>query len=178
LAPNGGSRTPWEKNLETNRRLAEDSEREYLAMTEQEVSRNEQQLVVFLVGNESYGIDIFRVIEIIRVCTITPIPKTQPHIRGLVNLRGKTIPVIDLRIRFKLSNCEDHDGARIIIVDTEDGHTGILVDGVREVLTLDSEQLDAAPTVASETDSTFVTGIAKVDAGLITLLDLDKALAA
>lgn len=147
-------------------------------MAEEQVLTNEEQMVVFSLGTEAYGIDIFRVNEIIRLREITPIPKTAGYIRGLVNLRGKTIPVVDLRARFHLGCSEDGENTRIIVVDAESGNVGVVVDAVREVITLAPEQVDKAPNFADEPGMEFVRGIAKTDAGLITLLDLDQALAA
>lgn len=138
----------------------------------------EQQTVVFLLGKESYGIDIFRVNEIIRLREITPIPRTDIHIRGLVNLRGKTIPVVDLRARLNLGCADDSDDTRIIVVDTDQGNVGIVVDAVREVITLEASSIEDTPALVTDLSTDFVRGVAKQDEGLITLLDLDKALAA
>jgi purine-binding chemotaxis protein CheW len=147
-------------------------------MSTDTVIQTEEQNVVFVIGNESYGIDIFRVNEIIRLREITPIPRSESHIRGLVNLRGKTIPVVDLAVRLSLSTEGDTDNTRIIVVDTEQGHVGIIVDEVREVVTLKSEEVEATPTMVTELSADFIRGVAKQPSGLITLLDLDLALAA
>lgn len=136
------------------------------------------QTVVFRLGSEFYGIDIFRVNEIIRLREITPVPRTESHMRGLVNLRGKTIPVIDLRVRMNLPECEDTDSSRIIVVESEHGKVGVVVDAVTEVASIEGESIDAAPTVMAEVAPDFVRGVAKRELDLITLLDLDHALAA
>lgn len=137
----------------------------------------DQQLVVFRLAGESYGIDIFRVNEIIRLREITPIPRTDQHIRGLVNLRGKTIPVVDLHARFCIETAEDTDSTRIIVVESDQGNVGVVVDEVREVITLDPDQVEQTPALVTSVDTEFVKGVAKQDGQLITLLDLDKALA-
>lgn len=142
------------------------------------VFEHEEQMVVFRLDTESYGIDIFRVNEIIRLREITPIPRTDTHIRGLVNLRGKTIPVVDLRARFGLPTRDDGESTRIIVVESDQGNVGIVVDEVKEVLTLTPEQVEHAPTLVTSVSTDFVRGVAKQNAMLITLLDLDKALAA
>lgn len=147
-------------------------------MANNPVLSQEEQMVVFNLGTEAYGIDIFRVHEIIRLREITPIPKTEGYIRGLVNLRGKTIPVVDLRERFFLGRSEDTDTTRIIVVESDNGNVGVVVDAVREVITLNPEQVDQAPTLVSDAESDFVRGVAKTEAGLITLLNLDQALVA
>lgn len=136
----------------------------------------EQQVVVFRLEGESYGIDIFRVNEIIRLREITPVPQTKPHIRGLVNLRGKTIPVVDLRSRFGLPAVEDKETTRIIVVESEHGHVGVVVDEVNEVLTIANDGVEETPSIVGTEATEFVRGIAQRQGHLITLLDLDKTL--
>lgn len=138
----------------------------------------EEQLVVFRLDTENYGIDIFRVNEIIRLREITPLPQTEEHLKGLVNLRGKTIPVVDLRVRFGMSGNEEGETTRIIVVDTDAGNVGIVVDAVCEVLTLTGEETENTPALVADTCVDYVRGVAKRDNRLITLLDLDKVLAA
>lgn len=140
-----------------------------------QVSSN-KQVVVFRLAGESYGIDIFRVNEIIRLREITPVPQTRPHIRGLVNLRGKTIPVVDLRSRFGMELTPDMDSTRIIVVESDLGNIGVVVDEVSEVLTIAAEAIEPTPSLVEAEETEFVTAIAQRDGRLITLLDLDKAL--
>lgn len=147
-------------------------------MSETTQTNHEAQTIVFKLGDECYGVDIFRVNEIIRMRDITPIPRTEAHIRGLVNLRGKTIPVVDLKLRLGMSPFTETDHTRIIVLDNEDGTVGILVDEVREVVTLDTNSVDIAPALVTDLDTDFVSGVAKSTIGLITLLNLDRALAA
>jgi len=147
-------------------------------MANEEVKRADEQVVVFLLDKESYGIDIFRVSEIIRLREITPIPKSEEHIRGLVNLRGKTIPVVDLRVRFRLKAQDETDLSRIIVVEAAESQVGIVVDAVTEVVNLEGENIEAAPGLVTELDADFVRGVAKTETGIITLLDLDQALVA
>jgi purine-binding chemotaxis protein CheW len=106
------------------------------------------------------------------------VPRTEAHVRGLVNLRGKTIPVIDLRSRFSLPSVDETDSSRIIVVDSESGQIGVVVDAVTEVLTLQGDQIDKTPALVSDPDNQFVRAVAKTNDRLITLLDLDFALAA
>jgi purine-binding chemotaxis protein CheW len=138
----------------------------------------DRQTVVFRLSGESYGIEIFRVNEIIRMRDITPIPRTEAHISGLVNLRGKTIPVVDLRVRMGLEVVEETDSSRIIVVDAEDGQVGIIVDAVNEVVTLEGQHIEPTPSLANDDQTEFVEAVAKRDAELVTLLNLDSALAA
>ena len=147
-------------------------------MSEKTETQIDAQTIVFKLGDECYGVDIFRVNEIIRMRDITPIPRTEPHIRGLVNLRGKTIPVVDLKLRLGMDAFVETEMTRIIVLDSEDGTVGVLVDEVREVVTLDQSKIDSAPALVTDLDTDFVGGVAKSDHGLITLLNLDRALAA
>ncbi|MCU0316615.1 MAG: chemotaxis protein CheW [Fimbriimonadaceae bacterium] len=139
---------------------------------------HDEQTVVFRLAEESYGIEIFRVNEIIRLREITPIPRTDSHLKGLVNLRGKTIPVVDLRARFHLAESEETDSTRIIVVESDQGNVGIVVDAVTEVMTLQSDQIEETPALVTDMETDFVRAVAKHNDNLITLLDLDKALAA
>lgn len=147
-------------------------------MSTQEALAEEQQTVVFRMGEESYGIDIFRVREIIRMREITPIPRTNTYIRGIINCRGKTIPVVDLSARLQLDNPEETDDTRIIVVENEGGNIGIIVDEVTEVITLQADQIEDTPALVTDVSTDFVKAVARCDDHLITLLDLDKTLAA
>lgn len=140
---------------------------------------DDQQAVVFRLAGEAYSIEIFRVSEIIRVPEITPIPRTLGHVKGLVNLRGKTIPVVDLRTRLDLPETEDTDSTRIIVVESEEGNIGLKVDAVTEVMTLHGDSMENAPEMVAETKTAeYVRSIAKHSSQLITMLDLESALAA
>lgn len=141
-------------------------------------TRTDQQTVVFELGEEQFGVDIFRVNEIIRLPEVTQIPKTDPNLMGLVNLRGENIPVIDLKGRLGLAGGETTDRARIIVIEGETGHTGILVDQVQEVITLKGDQIERAPSIAADPSNDFIVGVARHNDSLISLLDLDQVLAA
>jgi purine-binding chemotaxis protein CheW len=143
-----------------------------------EHSRPDSQSVIFRLDAENYGIDIFRVSEIIRMREITPIPRSENYVRGLVNLRGKTIPVVDLRVRLCLETKEETENSRIIVVESDHGQVGMIVDAVSEVATLAADSIEDAPDLASDVSAEFVSGIAKRSGNLVTLLDLDKTLAA
>jgi purine-binding chemotaxis protein CheW len=134
-----------------------------------------EQVVVFRLEAERYGVDIFRVNEIIRLREITPIPHTEPHVRGLVNLRGKTIPVVDLRVRFGIAADETTEKARIIVVEVESGQVGLIVDEVCEVATLSGSSVEPPPGLAGA-ENDCVRGVARRDERLIALLDLDRTL--
>jgi purine-binding chemotaxis protein CheW len=136
------------------------------------------QLVVFHLGDEAYGIDIFRVNEIIRLKEVTPVPGTQAHIRGLINLRGKTIPVMDLRLRLGMESAEETDASRIVVVNLEGESIGIIVDAVNEVLNLPESELQTPPESVTGDGTEFIWCLAQRSGRILTLLDLDQALAA
>ncbi|RYG16005.1 purine-binding chemotaxis protein CheW [bacterium] len=133
----------------------------------------DEQVVVLRLGTERYGIDIFRVNEIIRLREITPLPHTAPHVRGLVNLRGRTIPVVDLRVRLGMDCGEATGQARIIVVEAGSGQVGLIVDEVCEVGTLDGGSIEPPPGLA---EGDFVRGVARRGDRLVALLDLDRTL--
>jgi purine-binding chemotaxis protein CheW len=139
-----------------------------------------QQLVVFSLGNEEYALPITKVQEIIRYTEPRAVASETAWIRGVISLRGKIVPVCDLAARLGLQS-ERHPDAKIVIVETENGTAGVIVDDVEEVLTVEPEQLDAVP--AAGTD--FIEAIAKIDDRLVVLLnangifaDLEVAVAA
>jgi purine-binding chemotaxis protein CheW len=138
----------------------------------------ELQVVVFRLGDELYGIHIFRVCEIIKLREITFVPRTKKHVRGLLNLRGKTIPIVDLRVCMSLEAAPDTEATRIIVVETDYDHVGLVVDSVKEVATLKPEQLESVSSLITDSKDDFICGIAKQGPHLVTLLDLDKVLAA
>ena len=136
----------------------------------------ENQIVVFELNSESFGIDIAAVESIIKMQEITAMPQAPDFVEGVINLRGKVLPVIDLRKRFNLSERKIEKDSRIIVVNTGQTGVGMIVDGVSEVLTISDGLIEEAPKITSTVDSTFVSGIAKVDNRLIILLDLGRVL--
>jgi purine-binding chemotaxis protein CheW len=132
----------------------------------------QQQLVVFSLGTEEYGLPITQVQEIIRYSEPRTIPSAYASVRGVINLRGKIIPVLDLKHRLALPNAEGAEG-KIVIVESQIGTAGLIVDEVDEVLTVDDEQLEEPP--ASQ--SGHVRAVAKVEDRLLILLDPSDLLA-
>lgn len=134
----------------------------------------ELQLVSFNLGAEEFVVDIAAVQEIVRMPEITRVPRAPEFVEGVVNLRGKIIPVLDLRKRFRLPVTEPTKSTRIIIVAIAGKTIGLIVDGVSEVLRLDAASVEATPEmVATQIDSAFLKGIAKLGGRLLILLDLD-----
>ncbi len=132
------------------------------------------QLVTFSLGSEEYAVDILKVQEINRMKEITRIPNAPSYVEGVINLRGKVMPVIDLRKKFGLESQENDAQSRIMIIDVQGMTIGLVVDAVSEVLRIPSDIVDPTPPVASEAGTEFITGIAKLEDRLIILLDMDR----
>ncbi|MDR7866532.1 MAG: chemotaxis protein CheW [Sporomusaceae bacterium] len=132
-----------------------------------------EQLVVFRLGKEEYAVSITQVKEIIRYGGATKLPNTPDHMEGIINLRGKVIPVIDLAKRFGLVR-EKTDGAQAVIVEAARREVGVVVDGVTEVLRIEDSAIELAQTVCHA--GQFLRGIGKLEGRLLIILDLDKLL--
>lgn len=131
------------------------------------------QFVTFHIGNEEYGIDILKVQEINRIVDITPVPNSPHYIEGVMNLRGKVIPVINLRRMFGLGDKQWDNTSRIIVVDVG-VVLGMIVDSVSEVLRVSSNIIDPPPSMTTSISSEHVKGIGKLNDRLLILLDIDK----
>lgn len=134
----------------------------------------ESQLVVFKLGKEEYGVSILQVQEIKRMTDITRVPHTPEYIKGVINLRGSVLPVLDLKKRLCLPNAEYTEDTRIIIVNLDDLAVGLIVDGVSEVTAIAAEQIDSSQSVAGTDGSSFISGVGKLDNRLLILLDLES----
>ena len=137
----------------------------------------EQQLVVFQLDAELYGVEISRVHEIIRLQSITRVPRAPAFVEGVINLRGKVIPVVDLRRRFGLPTADHTRASRIVVVEIGDQVVGVIVDGVSEVLRVNPSIVEPPSPVVAGIDSEYLHGIAKLPERLVILLDLDRVLA-
>jgi purine-binding chemotaxis protein CheW len=142
----------------------------------------ESKVLTFRLGGESYGIEILKVREIIGLMEITAVPRSAAHIRGVINLRGKIVPVIDMRQKFGLPPAELKRENCIITVMAGAGQaallTGILVDSVSEVIQLQAGQVEALPALGEDLKLDFVTGLAKLQSKVVILLDIDKTIQA
>lgn len=134
------------------------------------------QVVSFRLANEQYAIDIMGVQEIILLSAITQIPDVPEYIRGLINLRGKVIPIVDLRKRFHLEAAEPNEHTRIVVVNTADHTFGIVVDAVNEVLRIQEEQLEPPPTGLVGTERAYIKGLVKMEEKIMILLSLEGML--
>lgn len=138
--------------------------------------QNYIQLVTFSVGAEEFGVDILRVQEINRMMAISKVPNSPPFVEGVINLRGKVIPVIDMRLRFGMPATGVTAHTRIIVMDLQDRITGFVVDAVREVLRMDASSLEATPEIVASISEDYLKGIGRLPDRLLLLLDLDKLL--
>jgi purine-binding chemotaxis protein CheW len=136
----------------------------------------ERQLVIFDLANEHYAVDIAAVDSIIEIQSITAVPRAPQFIEGITNLRGVVLPVIDLRKRFGLEVQETTRKTRIVVVEMDSMAVGLIVDAVTEVIRIPEDAIEPLSPIVTTVDSTFITGVAKVDERLIILLDLNKVL--
>jgi purine-binding chemotaxis protein CheW len=137
---------------------------------------NEIQLVVFDLASEHYGFDIADVREIMRMQNITKVPGAMSYVEGVINLRGKVLPVLDLRKRLGLTVSEQTEESRIVIIDVAEGEVGVIVDAVTEVLRVRNSAIDTPSSMVMQGNADYLRGIAKLADRLIILLDLSKLL--
>ncbi len=138
--------------------------------------------LTFYLGDEGYGLEILKVQEIIGLQTITKMPGTPGYVKGVINLRGKVIPVVDLRLKFGMEQQETTRKTCIIVVQVQRGDAGliigIMVDEVSEVLNISEDQIEAAPAMGTQVDTHFILGMAKTEDAVKILLDIDQVLSA
>jgi purine-binding chemotaxis protein CheW len=133
-----------------------------------------RQLVSFHIANEEFGVDILKVQEIIKIISITKVPNSPVFVEGVINLRGRIIPVIDLRTRLGIPKKEHDKSTRIIVVDLKGKTVGFIVDSVSEVLRIQQNIIEAPPDIVSGIDSEYITAVGKLTDRLLILLDLEK----
>lgn len=134
------------------------------------------QLVTFTINREEYGVEILKVQEIIRTMEITKVPRAPDFMEGVINLRGKVIPIIDLRRRFSLPPKTHDKDTRIIVIDVNGIIVGFVADAVSQVLRIPASTVEPTPPVISGIDAEYISGVGKLDDRLLILLDLDKLL--
>ncbi len=136
--------------------------------------------LTFKLGGEEYGLEIIKVREIIGLMDITEVPKIPHYFRGIINLRGQVIPVMELRLKFGMEITEDTEQTCVIVVEVNSGgksvSTGLLVDSVSEVLDISGDQIEDAPSFGSDIDTDYILGIGKIGEMVKILLDIDKVI--
>ena len=140
----------------------------------------EGKYLTFSLADEEYGIGILKIKEIIGMMPITTVPQTPEFVKGVINLRGKVIPVVDLRLRFGMEAIDYTERTCIIVVEIEGQSDivliGIVVDSVSEVLNIKSEEIENTPTFGAKLNTDYILGMAKMEGGIKILLDIDKIL--
>ena len=134
------------------------------------------QWVTFKLEEETYGINVMQVREVLRYTEIAPVPGAPDYVLGIINLRGNVVTVIDTRSRFGLMEGEVTDNTRIIVIESERQVIGILVDSVAEVVYLRSSEIDTTPSVGTDESAKFIQGVSNRDGKLLILVDLNKLL--
>ncbi len=146
------------------------------ALAEKKTIEQEGKYLAFILGNEIYGIEILRVREIIGLMDVTTVPQTPEYMKGVINLRGKVIPVIDLRLKFSMQEEEHTEETCIIVVEVNNTSIGIIVDSVSEVLEITRGEIEEAPSFGQEIDTDYIMGMGKVKEKIIILLSIEKVL--
>jgi len=145
-----------------------------------EMDENMEQFLTFILAGEEYGVDILRVQEIKGWDAVTQVPNTPEYVRGVINLRGTIVPIIDLRIRFAMEQLEYGPTTVVIVLKVLSGESsrimGIVVDGVSDVYNVQKDDIKAAPDFGEGVDSTFVSGLATVAEKMVIILDIDYML--
>ncbi|AIY65093.1 chemotaxis protein CheW [Pseudoalteromonas piratica] len=152
------------------------SEERVLSSNAADVNDEVLQWVTFHLEEETYGINVMQVQEVLRYSEIAPVPGAPAYVLGIINLRGNVVTVIDTRTRFGLNSAEVTDNSRIVIIEAEKQVIGILVDSVAEVVYLRSSEIDSAPNIGTEESAKFIQGVSNRDGELLILVDLNKLL--
>jgi purine-binding chemotaxis protein CheW len=137
---------------------------------------NAREMLVFLLGKEEYGVDILKVQEIRGLEKVTPIPKAPDFLKGVVNLRGDIVPVIDLRTKFGLADDRNDSTTVVIVLRIAGRHIGAVVDGVSDVVRLAPNEIKAAPRLGTVVDSSYLAGVATQGGRMILALDIERLL--
>jgi len=141
-----------------------------------EKSSLEGKFLTVVLSSEEYGIEILKVREIIGLMDITSVPQTPDYMKGVINLRGKVIPVIDLRMKFSMPEEEHTQETCVIVVEVNSTSIGIIVDSVSEVSDIAGEEIENAPKFGQDIDTSFIMGLGKVKDKIVILLDIDSVL--
>lgn len=143
-------------------------------MSKQVSVRENKQYVVFQIADQEFGVDIHKVSIIEKFMNITRVPTTPDYIKGVVNLRGEIIPVMDLRTKFELPSKEPDDDTRIIMLKFNEITLGVIVDSVAEVVDFAEEEMESVTSITNDRTLDYVVGIGRIDQRLITVLNIEK----
>ncbi|MBT3355614.1 MAG: purine-binding chemotaxis protein CheW [Candidatus Scalindua sp.] len=146
------------------------------AVADKKNQDQEGKYLTFVLGSEEYGIAILRVREIIGLMDITTVPQTPEYMKGVINLRGKVIPVIDLRLKFSMQEEEHTQETCVIVTEVNSTSIGIIVDSVSEVLDIKSGEIEDTPSFGQGIDTDFIMGLGKVKEKIVIMLDIEEVL--
>ena len=156
------------------------SESDVMSCAVTHATDREGKYLTFSLADEEYGIGILKIREIIGMLPITSVPETPPYVKGVINLRGKVIPVVDLRLRFAMPAIDYTERTCIIVVEMKSAAAvvpiGVVVDAVSEVLNIKAEDIEPPPTFGARFSTEFILGMAKMGKGVKLLLDIDRVL--
>lgn len=169
------SAAPERRKAESLLDYADQLERQ-VPMVQAEAPAPELHLVTFTLDREEFGIPIGQVREVIRVSDITRVPQARPHVRGVTNLRGRILAVIEIRTRMGLPAAALTPRSRVVVIGIRERLLGILVDGVSQVVKIPSTTVTPAPDEVMSPGTDYITGVARLNSRLIILLDLEKVL--
>ncbi len=141
-----------------------------------QASLGTQQFLTFALGQEEYGVEILKIQEIKGFAAITPLPNTPAYVKGVLNLRGTIVPIVDLRKKFHLPEVAYDQFTVIVVVQVQGKTLGFVVDAVRDVLTVTGADIQPTPDLHGQVDTAFLNGLAKAGEKLVILLDIDKVL--
>jgi purine-binding chemotaxis protein CheW len=139
---------------------------------------NGGKYLTFILNNEVYGIEILKVREIIGIMDVTSVPQTPQYMKGVINLRGKVIPVIDLRLKFSMQEGEHSLETCTIVVEVNNASIGLIVDSVSEVIEINGDEIEDAPQFGQGIDTNFIMGLGKIKETIVILLDIANVLSA
>jgi purine-binding chemotaxis protein CheW len=139
---------------------------------------NGGKYLTFILNNEVYGIEILKVREIIGIMDVTSVPQTPQYMKGVINLRGKVIPVIDLRLKFSMQEGEHSLETCTIVVEVDNASIGLIVDSVSEVIEINGDEIEDAPQFGQGIDTNFIMGLGKIKETIVILLDIANVLSA
>ncbi|RZA22137.1 MAG: purine-binding chemotaxis protein CheW [Proteobacteria bacterium] len=136
----------------------------------------DHRFLAFSLGEEAYAVPLAKVREVIALGEITPIPHTPVHLKGVMNLRGQVISIVDLRTRLRMKPAEKSSETAVIILDLHPQSLGMIVDSVNSVLALGSDKISPPPDVEGSLQADFIQGVARIDSGLVLIMDIEKGL--